>query len=1121
MIEAQEAHEERARTAGARADFVANLGRRLDALRTALAALEDDPRSLSRRNNLQRRIHAMGAAASVLGFDSVAEALSGAEQALQRSLRGGATGAAELAEVARVLDLLPSLAWGAPVTIRPPVAPTAETQPEQGPRNWPLSLLVFGGEALAQGLAGDDDDDIETERTEAPAEARQLARVLGPDVIVIDSDHEGARELVDTLVHDPLVEPVPLVVVGSFDSPESASTYIGLGATRVLPKPASPDALLRTVREVSEQTALGRSVREPIGEVTMDALADRIASEVRRGLIDAVETGGRLRGVPLGEGSDVLAAVWGAVARVRELVTLRSRGLVRFDPGGPEGAIPVAVWNSVERREGQRAGRGTADLSAVSLKGRRFVVADDDPAVVWFISGLLRAAGGQVLEAHDGKSALELARDGWPDVVISDVVMPGLDGFALCHELKRDVAVRDIPVILLSWKEDLLQRVRELGADADAYLRKEASASQVVQRVREVLGPRARVEERMAAGGEVRGRLDGLTPRLVLQLACRVGKNVRVSVRDAAYLYEVEVRDGRPRCATRTATDGSFERGEPAIFSLLGASAGRFVVAPSSSNVREDFSGTLEQLLAAPIGRARAAQELLAAEGLLDVERVEIDAHVMAGYLAGTPEPARSLLQRIVDGESPREMLLKGEVSARLLEGVLSDVARHGAVRRVVQSGGHELDTQTAPPAAVLGPHVEAALHADPTPPPPHLVGTTFDQDPSGEETPMFTFQLSPVPPAAGEDAPESERRLPPVMVPDSLDNGWNVVPSLEPLGDDDPASAQDDSGSASPDEESPSDLGAASADAESAATNDSRPARLKPPPDAPIVVRKVVMPPRPRAEALIPDEPTSAQEQAPLPPRKKIEFPARPAEARPAPEAGAEVETTAESLDEDDEEAAEAPIEAGVVEAEAKAALPAAGEAEAQLEPAVQAEPELEAEGEPELEMTPGPSAEPARQADRPVGVLRMGLIAAAAGLVSFGVVRLLTAPPSQSSSTAASAPAAKAAPAAAKLAPAAAGSAAAHKAAAAPISVKAEDLPLPPGVPIAKDKGLLEVETGGRQVIYVDGVFVGHGPLRRIPLSPGEHEVKTKLNGRQRVDHVTVTLGRRARLPLAPAWK
>ena len=51
-------------------------------------------------------------------------------------------------------------------------------------------------------------------------------------------------------------------------------------------------------------------------------------------------------------------------------------------------------------------------------------------------------------------------------MIVSDILMPGLDGFALCREIKRDVALSDVPVILLSWKEDLLQRVRELKPDA-------------------------------------------------------------------------------------------------------------------------------------------------------------------------------------------------------------------------------------------------------------------------------------------------------------------------------------------------------------------------------------------------------------------------------------------------------------------------------------------------------------------------------------------------------------------------------------------------------------------------------------------------------------------------------
>src|SRR5580693_13829 len=183
----------------------------------------------------------------------------------------------------------------------------------------------------------------------------------------------------------------------------------------------------------------------------------------------------------------------------------------------------------------------------VSLTGRRVIVADDDPGVTWFISDLLRTAGCIVNEALDGATALDLAYRTSPDLVISDILMPGLDGFALTRALKRDVALRDVPVILLSWKEDLLQRVRELGASAAAYMRKESDSRAIVARVRECLRPRARVEARLRTDGEVRGRLDGLTTRSLLELACAIRPDSRVGVRDASFLYEVEIRAGAPK----------------------------------------------------------------------------------------------------------------------------------------------------------------------------------------------------------------------------------------------------------------------------------------------------------------------------------------------------------------------------------------------------------------------------------------------------------------------------------------------------------------------------------------------------------------------------------------------
>ncbi len=228
--------------------------------------------------------------------------------------------------------------------------------------------------------------------------------------------------------------------------------------------------------------------------------------------------------------------------------------------------------------------------------------------------------------------------------------MPKLDGFSLCHEIKRTVAVRDVPVILLSWKEDLLQRVRELGGSADGYLRKEAAAATVAERLREVLRPRARVERRIATGADARGRLDGLTPRLILELASQGARDVRVSIRDAVYLYEVQVRRGRLCTATRSAPDRDFERGEMVLAALLGVSAGRFVVEPDVTPFRADFDGSPSEILKAPIERARRALSAISAEALVAVTRVQISGSVIDGYLACTPEPARGLLQKVMAG---------------------------------------------------------------------------------------------------------------------------------------------------------------------------------------------------------------------------------------------------------------------------------------------------------------------------------------------------------------------------------------------------------------------------------------------------------------------------------------
>ena len=96
----------------------------------------------------------------------------------------------------------------------------------------------------------------------------------------------------------------------------------------------------------------------------------------------------------------------------------------------------------------------------------RVLVVDDDPAIRLLCSVNLQSEGFVVLEAEDGRRGLEQACSERPDLVVTDVMMPGLDGFQLADALRRDERTREIPLIILSGEAGPANadRARELGA---------------------------------------------------------------------------------------------------------------------------------------------------------------------------------------------------------------------------------------------------------------------------------------------------------------------------------------------------------------------------------------------------------------------------------------------------------------------------------------------------------------------------------------------------------------------------------------------------------------------------------------------------------------------------------
>src|SRR5262249_22305814 len=86
--------------------------------------------------------------------------------------------------------------------------------------------------------------------------------------------------------------------------------------------------------------------------------------------------------------------------------------------------------------------------------------------------------------------------------------------------------------------------------------------------------------------------------------------------------------------------------------------------------------------------------------------------------------------------------------------------------------------------------------------------------------------------------------------------------------------------------------------------------------------------------------------------------------------------------------------------------------------------------------------------------------------------------------------------------------------------VSAAGEDLPLPTGAVITPGQGLLDIETGGREAIFVDGVELGRGPFLRLTINPGVHDVRLRAHGEEKVRFAMVRAARRTRLPFASTW-
>ena len=186
---------------------------------------------------------------------------------------------------------------------------------------------------------------------------------------------------------------------------------------------------------------------------------------------------------------------------------------------------------------------------------KQILIVEDEPDIVETVRYNLEQTGYQALAATDAETALEMVSDGLPDLIVLDLMLPGMNGFDFCKILKQESHTRHVPICVLSGRKEEVDRVLAFELGVDDYVVKPFSPRELMLRIRSILERSQNAvkqpEERLICGVlevdkvwyrvSVDGQACELTPlefKLLVTLIERAGRvQTREDLLDAAWGY--------------------------------------------------------------------------------------------------------------------------------------------------------------------------------------------------------------------------------------------------------------------------------------------------------------------------------------------------------------------------------------------------------------------------------------------------------------------------------------------------------------------------------------------------------------------------------------------------------
>jgi len=122
------------------------------------------------------------------------------------------------------------------------------------------------------------------------------------------------------------------------------------------------------------------------------------------------------------------------------------------------------------------------------MPAKKILVVDDEMHIIRIVKYKLESAGYNVLTALNGADALRIAREEKPSLIFLDIMMPGINGYEVCTQLKNAPETRDIIIIMLTAKGQESDKIKGLEVGVDEYITKPFSPQDLLDRARDLLG---------------------------------------------------------------------------------------------------------------------------------------------------------------------------------------------------------------------------------------------------------------------------------------------------------------------------------------------------------------------------------------------------------------------------------------------------------------------------------------------------------------------------------------------------------------------------------------------------------------------------------------------------------